>query len=120
MAKRKKKLTRQVAYQDQKFTIPVVSSHPPPTDEDRITIGLYICAVYALNTHNLTNTCKMFGIDRTTLYRWTEGLSQLQQAFNEAKSKRKERYSEGITEQAMTAAERLLSTKPYKTRQITL
>lgn len=114
MAKTKAK--QDVVFNGEKYKVPIIRLNSP--EEDKLEVGELICMVYSYNTHSIDGACKLFGVGRTTFYSWREKYEQLEQSFNRALVNRKAIYAASLTEQAMTSAERLLSTKPYKTRTI--
>ena len=120
MGKRKPEAqTHKVKYYNEEFEVPVILPHSQPSDEDILLVGGLILTIYANRTHSLTQLAKLFGVNRNMVYRWLEKFEQLNDLFQKAKLRRKEKYSENVTELAMTSAERLLSTKYYVKRRIT-
>ncbi len=108
---------RKVQYNGESYSLPVINT-VSGTEEEKIELGLFVCKVYGDKFQSIDGACQMAGIGRTTFYSWRNTFTQLEQAFNEASTKRKTLYSIGLTDMAMTSAERLLSTKPYHTRTI--
>lgn len=112
----KTKAKRVVVFNEEKYKVPVITTNSPK--EDKLEVGELICMAYSFNTYSIEGACNLFGVGRVTFYGWRKTFEQLELSFNKALVNRKAIYAASLTEQAMTSAERLLSTKPYKTRTI--
>lgn len=111
-----KKAIRKVEVDGDVYDLPV--KNRIATDEEKLILSKFICKIYSSDKYPLKEVCKFADVAMTVFLGWRKKYKEIGDLYTDALIRKKEIYSEGLTELAMSSAQNLLSNEYQVKRTI--